>query len=176
MFKKHGKSFLDKETPHVSQTFPHLATRPPIPFTTDIMNALSHVEVEESETLEPETIIAEGVCIKGTITFKKLLRIDGSFEGELVSTGKVIIGPTGSVKANLNLEEAFISGKIVGDINVTKRLILRGRAEVRGDITAPLLSVDEGVCIIGILNIAQTPPAEDTHVDPFADDHYSPDH
>ena len=177
MFKKFGKNPFEKEMAHPPHTFPDLADRPPNPFTTDLMNTIDphalEVENEEfNDEEEPETIIAEGVSITGTITFKKLIRIDGSFEGELASSGKVIVGPTGCVKANLNLEEAFIAGKVVGDISVKKRLVLRGRAEVRGDITAPLLSVDEGVCIIGMLNIAQ--PVE--HIEPsIDDDHYYSD-
>jgi cytoskeletal protein CcmA (bactofilin family) len=178
MFKKFGKDLFDKEINHPPHTFPDLASRPPNPFATDLMNALDPhafevIEEEAKEDEEPETTIAEGVSIKGSISFQKLIRIDGAFEGELISSGKVIVGPTGSVKANINLEEAFISGKVTGDIHVKKRLVLRGRAEVRGDITAPLLSVDEGVSIIGILNIAQQePPVVDTFDE---DDHYSSD-
>lgn len=174
MFKKFGKDLFNKEVNQPPHAFPDLATRPPNPFTTDLMNSLdphAFETIEEDE--QPETVIAEGVSVKGTMSFKKLVRIDGTFEGELESTGKIIIGPTGNVKANINLEEAFISGKITGDINVKKRLVLRGRAEVRGDITAPLLSVDEGVSIVGILNIAQAAePAEDLFEE---NDHYSSD-
>ncbi|MBS0603857.1 MAG: polymer-forming cytoskeletal protein [Verrucomicrobia bacterium] len=177
MFKKFGKSIFDKETQPPVHTFPDLANRPPNPFATDLMNALDPhafeiADEEASQDEEPETVIAEGVSIKGTMSFQKLVRIDGSFEGELLSSGKVIVGPTGSLKANINLEEAFISGKVIGDITVKKRLVLRGRAEVRGDVTAPLLSVDEGVSIIGILNIARP---ETPIPDPIDDDHYSSD-
>ena len=98
---------------------------------------------------EPETIIGENVTINGTLSFQTCLRIDGTFEGELESQGKLIIGPKGFVKANIDLEEAFIAGKVEGNITVKERLVLRGRAEVRGNITAPLLSIDEGVSIIG---------------------------
>lgn len=104
---------------------------------------------EISDPEEPETVIGEHVSLKGTLSFQKLVRIDGSFEGELESQGKLIVGPKGFVKANLNLQEAFIAGKIEGDITVKERLVLRGRAEIKGNITAPLLSVDEGVSIIG---------------------------
>lgn len=104
-------------------------------------------EMSDSET--PETVIGEHVSLKGTLVFEKLIRIDGSFEGEIESQGKIIVGPKGFVKANLNLQEAFIAGKVEGDITVKERLVLRGRAEVKGNITAPILSVDEGVSIIG---------------------------
>jgi cytoskeletal protein CcmA (bactofilin family) len=175
MFKKFGKNLFDKELEPSNPIYQNLADRPPNPFAADLMNALEphayDVADEEPKEEEPETIIATNVSIKGTMAFQKLVRIDGTFEGELLSSGKLIVGPTGSVTANIDLEEAFISGKVIGDIKVKKRLVLRGRAEVRGDVTAPLLSVDEGVSIVGILNIAQesiAPIDED-------DDHYSSD-
>lgn len=101
------------------------------------------------EAEEPETVIGEHVTIKGTISFQHLLRVDGTFEGEIESQGNLIVGPKGFLKANLDLKEAFIAGKVEGNITVKERLVLRGRAEIRGDITAPLLSIDEGVSIIG---------------------------
>jgi cytoskeletal protein CcmA (bactofilin family) len=173
MFKKFSRNLFDKEIDSPSSLYNDLASRPPNPFSTDLMNALEphafEVIEEEGKEEEPETTIAAGISIKGTMSFQKLIRIDGSFEGELLSSGKLIVGPTGSVKANINLDEAFISGKFTGDITVKTRLVLRGRAEIRGDITAPLLSVDEGVSIIGILNVVQepTPAAPDT--DPYSE-------
>lgn len=151
MFKKFRNPTEDEES---------LSNRPRNPFGTDFATALPAREEYEEREEEPETVIASQVEIKGSLSFPKLLRIDGSFEGELRSTGKLIIGPTGSVKANIDLEEAFISGKVVGNITVKKRLVLRGKAEVTGDITAPLISVDEGVSIIGILNVGS--PASET--------------
>ncbi len=145
MFKKFTKPTMEAD----------LSMRPINPFGTDFTNAMPVSEPVENE--EPETTIAAHVEIKGTLCFQHCLRIDGVFEGELQATGKLIIGPTGSVRANIDLDEAYISGKVVGDIRVKKRLVLRGQAEVKGDITAPLISVDEGVSIIGSLNV--------THVD-----------
>jgi len=170
MFKKFSKN-LFTETP--TPVYQNLAERPTNPFSTDLMNAIEPQGLEE-EIQEPETVIAANVSIKGTMSFEKLLQIDGNFEGELLSSGKLIVGPTGSVKANIQLEEAFISGKVVGDITVQKRLVLRGRAEVHGNVTAPLLSVDEGVSIVGILNIAQ--PASSAVETEEEMDHYSSDH
>jgi cytoskeletal protein CcmA (bactofilin family) len=116
------------------------------------------------EELIPETVIGENVEIKGSLSFPGLLRIDGAFEGELLSNqGKLIVGPTGSVKADIDLEEAFIAGKVIGNITVKTRLTLRGRAEITGDINAPLISVDEGVSIMGKVEVpfySENSPAE----------------
>ncbi len=179
MFNKFGKQ---PEGSQGEQTlYPHqgdLRNRPTHPFTSDLMNAIDPSDgmVDEQGPAEeevPETIIAQGVSITGTLSFQKLVRIDGNFEGELRSSGKLIVGPTGTIQSDIDLEEAFIAGKVIGDIKVKKRLVLRGRAEVRGNITAPVLSVDEGVLLVGTLNIA---PVEAQDESAFDEDHYSPDH
>ncbi len=101
----------------------------------------------------PETTLGEGVTFRGELSFERLLRIDGTFEGELLSQGKVIVGPKGKVKANLNLREAIIEGEVRGNITVQERLELRRDASIYGDITAKTLSVDEGVTIVGCVTV-----------------------
>jgi len=164
MFKKYTSSFLEKEVAPTPYPGENLADRPHAPFSTGLMNSTLTQTRFEEEDEEPETVIASQVEIKGSLSFQKLLRIDGTFEGELSSTGKLIIGPTGTVKADIDLEEAYISGKVVGNITVKTRLVLRGRAEVVGNITAPLMSVDEGVSIVGELNVS-SPLNKTNHMD-----------
>jgi len=101
----------------------------------------------------PETTLGEGVTFRGELSFERLLRIDGTFEGELLSQGKVIVGPKGKVTANLNLREAIIEGEVKGNITVQERLELRGEAAVYGDIRAKTLSVDEGVTLVGTVKV-----------------------
>lgn len=164
MFKKFGKTPWESEAPSTSAT--DLANRPAHPLTSDLMSAL------ESRPLE--STIAQGVAITGTLSFDTLLRIDGSFEGELLSSGKLIIGPTGVVKADLHLEEALISGRVEGNITVTKRLSLCGQASIQGAIKTPKLSVDEGVHIEGNVTVAPL----DEQLSNAEDDleHYQTDH
>ena len=110
---------------------------------------------KEVENHEPDTTLGKGVAFKGELTFERFLRIDGNFEGELVSDGKLHVGPSGTVKSNITMSEAIIEGVVEGNINVTGRLELRSQAEVQGDIEAGTLSVDEGVTIVG--NVCVTP-------------------
>ncbi|HVX00488.1 MAG TPA: polymer-forming cytoskeletal protein [Candidatus Babeliaceae bacterium] len=97
----------------------------------------------------PEMAIGASVTVIGKIVFQREIHIEGVFEGEFEGNGKIIIGPEGFVKADIDVQEAEISGKVEGNITVKHRLILRGNAEVKGNITAPRLTVDEGVSIIG---------------------------
>jgi cytoskeletal protein CcmA (bactofilin family) len=106
---------------------------------------------------DPETTLGAGVTFRGSLSFERFLRIDGSFEGELLSQGKMVVGPTGKVKANLNLREAIIEGVVEGNITIQEKLELRGEAIVKGDICAKSLCVDEGVSITGYVTIYPQP-------------------
>lgn len=57
------------------------------------------------------------------------------------------------MKANLNLKEAIIEGRVEGNITVEERVELRGEAQVFGDVRAKILSVDEGVTLVGHVQV-----------------------
>lgn len=105
---------------------------------------------------DPETTLGEGVSFRGELSFERLLRIDGHFTGELLSQGKVVVGPKGKVEANLSLREAIIEGEVVGNITVQEKLELRGNASVKGDIKAKRLVVDDGVEIVGVVQVSSS--------------------
>lgn len=144
MLFKFAKNLLDRGVQKNSST----ATAPS-PFTQ--MDPPSY-EALEQET-GPEMTIGTNVTVMGKIAFQREICINGVFEGELEGNGKIVVGPEGFVKANMELYEAEISGKIEGNIKVKYRLILRGNAEVKGNITAPRISVDEGVSIMGQIHV-----------------------
>jgi Polymer-forming cytoskeletal len=64
--------------------------------------------------MKPECLLASTLSIKGDMTFERLLRIDGKFEGTLTSNGgSLIVGITGDIKCNLtNMREVYIEGKV----------------------------------------------------------------
>ena len=63
------------------------------------------------------TVIAEDVHIKGGLRFETSLMIKGSFEGEIISEGLLVVGPTAKINATI----------------VTKRLISHGEIQRRSD-------------------------------------------
>lgn len=153
---KYGKSLLDKGV----QDEPQQLHSPAFETSTTFLKEPEYKK-EAIHLEEPETVIGENVSMKGTLAFDRLLRVDGTFEGEIDSKGKLIVGPKGLIRANIELQEALIAGKVEGDITVKHKLVLRGRAEVRGNITAPLLTVDEGVSIIGQVYVTAPEQLED---------------
>ena len=103
--------------------------------------------------MEPETTIGETLVISGKLQFERLLRLEGKFEGDLVSHGDLILGPRGEVVGDVvGMNEVVVFGKVIGKINVEK-LELCGSASIYGDITCKTLHMDPTVVLVGALNV-----------------------
>ena len=100
------------------------------------------------------TNLTSDADIKGTIKFGKAMRIDGNFEGELITdNGDLVVGKTGNVKANINVKSAVIEGRVDGNIKASDRVELKQDAHLIGDLQAKTLVMEKGVVFVGKCNI-----------------------
>ncbi len=88
--------------------------------------------------------ISQGTKITGEVVSSGGFRIDGEFEGNIKSSGKVVIGSSGVVKGTINSMEAEIEGHIKGKLVVEELLSLRAAAHVEGEVFTSKLSVEPG--------------------------------
>lgn len=88
--------------------------------------------------------IVEGTIIKGDIISKADFRLDGELIGNFQSTGKLVIGPTGSVTGDISCNNADIEGRFNGTIQVVELLNIKSKASIQGDVTVGKLSVEPG--------------------------------
>jgi cytoskeletal protein CcmA (bactofilin family) len=100
------------------------------------------------------TLISSGTSLKGDVKSESDLRIDGTIHGNVYSSAKIIIGPSGVVEGNIEGANADITGKVTGNINVKELLQLRGECHVNGNISATKLQIDptamfNGKCQMG---------------------------
>lgn len=95
------------------------------------------------------SIIGQDCKFKGEIELNGTIRIDGEFDGEVKCPETLIIGKTGVVKANVNVKNAIIGGKLVGNITGTNKIELQSGSHVEGDIQTARLVIDEGVFFEG---------------------------
>ncbi|GAN35301.1 MAG: polymer-forming cytoskeletal protein [Candidatus Brocadia sp. AMX2] len=109
-------------------------------------------ETEMSE--ENITNLTSDVEIKGTIKFSSIMKIDGKFEGEMITDdGELIVGKTGSVKANVKVKNAIIEGHVDGNVIASEKVELRKLAQLIGDLKARTLVIEEGVVFVGNCNV-----------------------
>lgn len=95
------------------------------------------------------TLISEGAVLQGDVKSNHDLRIDGSIQGNVFSSAKIVVGPTGHVEGNIQGRQADITGKVSGNITVTELLQLRADSNVQGDISAATLQVDPAAVFNG---------------------------
>jgi len=100
------------------------------------------------------TLISSGTTLKGDVRSENDLRIDGTIHGNVYSSAKIIVGPSGFVEGNIEGANADITGKVTGNISVKELLQLRGESNVQGNIAATKLQIDptamfNGKCQMG---------------------------
>lgn len=90
--------------------------------------------------------VGDVVNFTGEVSFKSMLRIDGHFSGQVTSPNGTLIVSTGAevTKAVIKVAVAKINGTVEGDILASKELVLGRTANVKGQLTAPALVVEEG--------------------------------
>jgi cytoskeletal protein CcmA (bactofilin family) len=110
-------------------------------------------------TGRPETLIGKGVRIEGELLFERFLRIDGTFTGNLQSTGCVVIGETGAFVGDMRDMRMVLldGGSVNGNIWVDSVAAING-ARIVGSVTCKQFSCDSNVYINGRVNIHHLAP------------------
>lgn len=93
--------------------------------------------------------ITEGTSIQGDIKSDSNIRIDGIFKGNIVTSGRLVIGPSGKVDGSIQCDHAKIEGELEGRISVKDLLSLKNTARVNGKIYTDKLSIESGANFTG---------------------------
>jgi cytoskeletal protein CcmA (bactofilin family) len=100
------------------------------------------------ETLSINKIVA-GTVIKGDIEAKDDFRINGTLIGTIRSSGKVVLGASGSIEGEMICLNAVVEGKVKGKVQVKELLSLSESARIEGDIQTGSLSIEPGAVFTG---------------------------
>ena len=84
--------------------------------------------------------IAAIITINGDINSSSDFRLDGHLIGNFRSEGKIVIGPSGSLKGNIICTNADIEGKFEGKIQVDETLNVKQNAQINGEVICGKLS------------------------------------
>ncbi|MBO3115200.1 polymer-forming cytoskeletal protein [Winogradskyella sp. DF17] len=99
---------------------------------------------ETMETSTQQNIIAKGTKIVGDVASQGPFRIDGTIEGNVKTSGKVVIGKSGFIKGTLQGENADFEGKFSGKLILTGTLSLKSTAHIEGEVHTSKLAVEPG--------------------------------
>lgn len=95
------------------------------------------------------SLIGEGSVFEGRFYVAGSLRVDGKFEGEVLTDDNMIIGETGKVKTNIRAARVVVSGTIIGNVHANEEVRLQETGKILGNINAPNISIQNGVIAKG---------------------------
>ena len=104
-------------------------------------------------------VLNSDVSVVGILRFTDDLLVDGSVEGEITSDGELTVGANASIQAGeqnkvaVRTKSAIIHGRVMGDIEVTDRVVLASTAELVGDVSAARISIEEGAVFVGYCRV-----------------------
>lgn len=104
--------------------------------------------------------LTSGSKIIGTVITDSDMRIDGTVEGDVKCSGKLVIGEHGVIKGTVECQNAEIMGRLDGKIDVKYTLALRATSNLKGEISTGTLMVEpnaifNGNCSMGVKNQEQ---------------------
>ena len=97
-----------------------------------------------TNSFSQQDTIAQGTTFNGDLVSEGDFRVEGLINGSLHTSGKIVIGKTGSVEGVMSCKNADLEGKFKGNLIVSGTLSLRASAHIEGDVQIEQLSVEPG--------------------------------
>ena len=102
------------------------------------------------DTDEITALLGPGTEFEGKLIFSGTVRIDGKFNGEIMSSDILIIGEGAEIHAQIRAGTVIIKGgTVIGDIVATDLVEIYTPGRLTGNITAKSLYIDKGVVFEG---------------------------
>ncbi|MDG1158742.1 MAG: polymer-forming cytoskeletal protein [Flavobacteriales bacterium] len=93
--------------------------------------------------------IVEGTRFEGDIFCESNIRIDGTFKGNLESTGRLVIGVKGHIEGTVSCGDCEIEGSLNGKLVAREKVALKATAKVEGEVYYGQLSIETGAELSG---------------------------
>lgn len=94
-----------------------------------------------------------GTSFVGRLTFAGVVRIDGEFEGEIVSSGTLVVGREARVRGRVVVGHLVCDGSVSAEVTAASSVTIHARGHLAGMVSTPVLSVNEGGCLDGTVSM-----------------------
>ena len=102
------------------------------------------------EEIPAATIVGPDLVLCGELVSEENIRVRGRVEGNISTSGSLIIEPSGNVKGDITAENVVVEGSVEGTVIAALKFELRPSGWIQGDIRASVVS--GGVlCVVGVL-------------------------
>ncbi len=109
---------------------------------------------------EPPTVIGKDALIKGELSSKNDMMIEGRVEGTVRGAQRVVIGETGNVHADISATVVSIRGEVHGDCRASDKIEITETGKMFGNISAKTIRVAAGATFRGSSKMARPPESK----------------
>jgi cytoskeletal protein CcmA (bactofilin family) len=105
-------------------------------------------------TARSTAMIGPSITIKGEVTGDEDLLIQGKVEGSInLNDYEVSVGQSGKVSADIRAKTIKIEGEVNGDITGNENVVISKSGNVRGNIVAPRVTLEDGAVFKGSIDM-----------------------
>jgi cytoskeletal protein CcmA (bactofilin family) len=94
-------------------------------------------------------LLGRGSEFEGKLTFEGTVRIDGKFNGTIITSDVLVVGEGARVSAEITCGTIIVHGEVQGNVRAKNAVELHHPAKMRGNIESPSLMVEKGVMFEG---------------------------
>jgi cytoskeletal protein CcmA (bactofilin family) len=98
---------------------------------------------------EINAFLGVGTSYQGRLRFHGIVRIDGEFDGEIVSDGTLMVGKDARVSGSLQVGRLLCGGVVEAEVAASGKVVLHKGGVFRGELRTPALVVEDGAKIEG---------------------------
>lgn len=111
---------------------------------------------------ERVSVLGPTLQFKGDLHADEELLIKGRIEGSITHSQRITVCPEGTVTANVRAVMIVVEGTLTGDLLAEKSVMVKETARLRGNITAPSVSIVEGAQFNGGVDMEKKAAAADS--------------
>lgn len=134
-----------------------------------------HKPEETENSGSPEEVIPRNVArlgsslyLKGELSGEEDVVIEGHFRGKInLGSHNILIREGGNVEGDIQVNNIIIKGNVKGNINAFGKVLISEEGQLKGDISAPTISIMDGAKFQGSVKMEKDneplfPPKKET--------------
>ncbi len=113
------------------------------------------------KVLDEQAAIGSSILVKGDLSGEEHLLIQGRVEGQITLNGNnLTVGSRGRVKADIHAKVISIEGEVRGNLFGEEKIVIRKTGNVKGNLVAPRVSLEDGATFKGSIDMGVKPAQE----------------
>ena len=101
------------------------------------------------------TVIGESILINGNLNGDEDLTVRGRVEGTVTLSKTLVVEPSGTVKAEVQVRNCIIAGAVIGNVTATESVEITKEGRMVGDIAAPRVIIVDGASFKGRVDMGE---------------------